>query len=70
MKNIALLVSALISIASPAFADSIKCYSNGRLIYSHHVKDVTFTGDWFIFTELSTDKLVIFNGECIAKIDA
>ncbi len=68
MKKLIVFACALFLIIPPVFADSIKCYSNGKLIYSHQVRDVTFTGDLFVFTELGSDKIIVFSGECIAKI--
>lgn len=56
-------------LANECFADSIKCYSYGKVVYSHRVHDVTYTGDMFVFTEDSTGNLVFFNGNCLAKLE-
>lgn len=63
-----LIAVLLLVLSVPTYADSIKCYSYGKLIYSHRVHDVTYTGDLFVFTEDSSDDLVFFNGNCLAKI--
>ncbi|MDD5211385.1 MAG: hypothetical protein PHV62_03155 [Sulfuricurvum sp.] len=56
-------------LANECFADSIKCYSHGKLVYSHHVSHVTYTGDVIAFIEDSTGNAVFYNGECVAKIE-
>jgi hypothetical protein len=63
-----LIAILFIIFALPAYADSIKCYSHGKLIYSRHVYDVTYTGEVYVFIEEASDKMVIFNGDCVAKI--
>lgn len=70
MKKLTLLFTLLLSMSISAWADSIRCYDHGRLIYYRNVKDVTFTGDMFIFTELPSDKIVLYTGDCLVKIDA
>lgn len=67
MKAIAtFLVLTLLSL--PAFADRAKCYADGKLIYSHRVKNVTFTGELLVFEEWGTDKIVFAWADCIIKI--
>jgi hypothetical protein len=68
MRKILVLLSLLLS--ANAFADSIRCYDNGHLIYHREVKNVTFTGDFFVFQEIASDKVVLYSGKCVLKIDA
>ena len=52
-----------------AEADTIRCYSNNKLIYSQSIKDLIYTGYTFIFTEIKSNMTVITNAECVSKID-
>ena len=51
------------------FADTIKCYSGNKVIYYHHIDNIRYTGEVFIFEEDSTGEVVMYNGNCVVKID-
>lgn len=51
------------------FADTIKCYAGSKLIYSHHIGNFRYTGEIFIFEEESSGEVVMYNGNCVIKID-
>lgn len=59
----------LLFLSLPVYADTIRCYSGNKLIYSRHVRDITYTGDMLVFQELGSDKFVLAYTNCIAKID-
>lgn len=64
-----LIISIILFIfSSLSFADHIKCYSHGNLIYSHKIRDVTYTGDAFVFTTEPDDTIMVFNGDCLLKL--
>ncbi len=54
---------------SLAYADEVRCYSSGKLIYKHQVYDIRYFEGSFIFTEASTGKSVIAAADCIAKVE-
>lgn len=64
-----LLFVVIFSIPFMCFADSIKCYQGNKVIYAHHITNVTYTGDMFVFVENGTDRVIFYNGHCLAKID-
>ncbi len=66
MRYLLLLVLSLISLS--ATAAHVKCYSEGKEIYSHSVKDMYFDGEAYVFTEISTGYLVFTNAVCIFKM--
>lgn len=62
------LASFLIPFA--AHADTIKCYNGKKLIYSHHVENLTFEDNVFAFNVVGNPNMVvIISGNCIAKLD-
>jgi hypothetical protein len=68
MKKL-LVIAVLLLVSCQTLADSIKCYSAGKVVYYRNIKDVTFTGDLFVFEELVSGRIVMFSGDCIVKID-
>ena len=63
MMLMLLLVWPVISLA-----DKMVCYSNGRVIYSGKVKDITYDDGLFYFKEAKTRKVVFVSGQCVAEI--
>ena len=71
MKNIAISLFFFFSLISSinASADSIKCYSGNKLIYSRKASNISYTGELFVFQEDMSEQLVMTNAMCISKID-
>ena len=68
MKKILFFFLLIILIFIPAYADSIKCYSQHRLVYSAQIQDLTYTGELFVFVEKRSNQIIFTNTECVAKI--
>lgn len=68
MDRLLLLFIAL-SLSKPIHADTIKCYSGDKVIYYRDIRNLTFTGDVFLFQEKS-GRIVMYSGNCIVKLDA
>ncbi len=49
------------------YADDIKCYSQGKLIYSGQGDQVTFDDDILIFNEIKSNHTLIILGDCVIK---
>lgn len=69
MKNTLFFFLLNLFISHTTFADSIKCYSGNKIIYHHNIKDVTFTGDMFVFVEKDTENMMMYSGDCIVTVD-
>jgi hypothetical protein len=68
MKYLITLVLTLTPVM--VFADSVACYSNnGKKVYQHHVEDIHYSDDMFIFIEKPSDKLIFTTMDCIVKIN-
>jgi hypothetical protein len=65
MKKLALLLILFCSIAQ---ANEVKCYSNGHMVYSRHVRDISYMDDVLVFVEENSDKVVITTLDCVVKI--
>ena len=64
-----LLILSLIFTCQFAYADDVRCYSHGRLVYHHKASDVRFVDGLMLFTEAKTDKVVFATADCIIKIE-
>ena len=51
-----------------AFADHIKCYSNGKLIYSGYGQDVIYRDGMFIMRQESNNRYLFLTGDCVASM--
>jgi len=66
-----LIALALTLLATNVFAEEIRCYNYGRLIYHANVYNVAYSEDGFyIFMESKTKKTVILSGDCVLKLRA
>lgn len=63
-----LILFCLLFSPTISLADSIKCYSDNKVVYHHQVENVTYTGDIFIFLEKSSNQIVMYSGDCIVKV--
>jgi hypothetical protein len=64
------ILALLVMLCTNVWADSIRCFDHGRVIYYRNIKNVTFTGEMFVFIEDPSDKVVMYTGKCLVKIDA
>jgi hypothetical protein len=67
MRKFLFLFLTLVSINS--HADSIKCFSGAREVYHHDITNLKYTGEIFIFQESDSEKVVIYSGDCLVKIN-
>lgn len=63
-----LFILIALCLFSSAFADEIKCYSSGKLIYSGMGDDFLYSEGVFSFAETKTNKVVFVAADCIVKI--
>jgi hypothetical protein len=59
----------LLIISSLTYADEVRCYSNGHLIYHRQGYKIAYTDGMFAFTEANTNRIVFTSADCIVKID-
>ena len=67
MRLLMYLFLTVFSIST--FADNIKCYSNGKLIYSGHGQDVVYRDGMFILRQANNNRYLFLTGDCVASID-
>jgi hypothetical protein len=67
MNSIKFLLIFIISLTvSIANASYIKCYSNGKVIYAGHARDIEFESDTQLFSFLDKNKKTVFIlGDCV-----
>jgi len=58
----------LVFVSMSCNAAQVKCYSNGKLIYSGNGEEVGFLDPLFTFKENGSNRIVFVNADCVVKI--
>ena len=62
------IILILLFATSMAFGGNIKCYSNGRMIYSGNGKGVIHDDGMFAFEEHPSKRLILISGDCVIRL--
>jgi hypothetical protein len=66
-----LLLLSFFLVTFNAFADQVRCYSNGRKVYQHQVQDIRYVNpDLLAFQEADSQDVILTSMDCIVKISA
>ena len=68
--KIILLFLVLVLLPTIPFADEIKCYSGGHLVYHEKADRVMDDGDFTFWDEKKSGKQVLTDLQCIISLDA
>lgn len=69
MKLLTAVVLCFIALTSASYAKEIVCFNNGKKIYDDLGKNIYYTENHIMFTEVRTNKRIITFADCLIKYD-
>lgn len=66
MRSLIAVMLAIVSINAHSSAQ-VKCYSNGKLIYSGAGEEIEFLDPLFTFKEKDSNRIMFINADCVIK---
>lgn len=65
-----LFTTCILFFVKDADAHEVKCFSDGKLVYRHHVENIQYFDDLIVFDEIKTCNTVITQAAgCFIKIE-
>ena len=63
-----LLIPLLLSLSMPSFASYVRCYSQGKVIYSGYATEVAYDERFVVVKDNKTHKDVFILADCVIKL--